>query len=157
MADYEFEPPTFDPDGPGIDDDYSFNLPDQPLDPPLDVQQQLHASGERIQSLRGEIRQGELGTRTRKSFYNEVNRAYGFRLEGLIDYEQFWIDDDGKTLYWTAGDKRIPMTATRGKFNFLALSSLATKYGVGGTDPVRRLIGYTKGAHWLYIEDITFK
>ena len=25
-----------------------------------------------------------------------MNRAYGFRLEGRIDYEQFGIDDDGK-------------------------------------------------------------
>ena len=38
------------------------------------------------------------------------------------------------------------MTATWGKFDFLALSSLATKYGVGGTVAVRRsleLTGYT--------------
>ena len=56
----ELENPTFDPDGPGIDNDYSFDLPDQPLDPPLDVRQQLDASGVRIQSMQGEIRQGEL-------------------------------------------------------------------------------------------------
>ena len=72
-----------------------------------------------------------------------MNRTYGFRLEGRIDYEQFGIDDDGKRLYWTPGDKMIPMTATRGKFNFQALSSLATKYGVGGTDAVRRSLGLT--------------
>ena len=53
----EFENSMFDPDGPGVDDDYSFDLPDPPLDPPLDVQQQLDDSGERIQSMRGEIRQ----------------------------------------------------------------------------------------------------
>ena len=127
----EFENPTFDPDGTGIDDIYSFDLPDPPLEPPLDVQQQLDASGERIQSMRGEIRQGELMDQKKRlvdTFYNEVNRAYGFRFEGRIDYEQFGIDGDGKTLYWTPGDKRIPMNATRGKFDFLALSSLATKY-----------------------------
>ena len=98
----EFENPTFDPDGPGIDDNYSFDLPDPPLDPPLDVQQQLDASGQRIQSMRGEIRQEELEDQTKRlvdTFYNEVNCAYGFRLEGRIDYEQFEIDGDGKTLY----------------------------------------------------------
>ena len=97
--------------------------PTQPLDPLLDVQQQLNASGERIQSMRGEMRQGELEdqkTGLVDTFYHEVNRAYGFRLEGRIDYEQFGIDDDGKTLFWTPGDKRIPMTATKDKFNFLA-------------------------------------
>ena len=146
MADYEFENPTFDPDGPGIDDDYSFDLPDPPLDSPLDVQQQLNASGERIRSMRGEIREGELEDQKKRlvdTFYNNVNRAYGFRLEVMTDYKQFGIDDDGKTLYWTPGDKRIPITATRGKFNFLALSSLATKYGVGGTDAVRWSLGLT--------------
>ena len=100
----EFENLTFDPDGPGIDDDYSFDLPDPPLDPPLDVQQQLDASGVRIQRMRGEIRQGELEDQKKRlvdTFYNEVNRAFGFRLEGRIDYEQFGIDDDGKTLHWT--------------------------------------------------------
>ena len=142
----EFENPTFDTDGPGIGDDYSFDLPDPPMDPPLDVQQQLDASGERIQSMRGEIRQGELEDQKKRladTFYNEVNRVYGFRLEGRIDYEQFGIDDDGKTLYWMSGDKRIPMTAMRGKFDFLALSSLASKYGVGGTVAVRRSLGLT--------------
>ena len=141
----EFENPMFDPDGPGKDDDYSFDLPD----PPLHVQQQLNTSGERILSMRGEIKQGELEDQKKRlvdTFYNEVNSAYGLRLECRIDYEQFGIDDGGKTLYWTPGDKKIPMSATRGKFDFLALSSLATKYGVGGTDAVRRslgLIGYT--------------
>ena len=72
-----------------------------------------------------------------------MNRAYGCRLKTRIDYEQFGIDDDGKTPYWTSGDKKIPMTATRGKFDFLTLSSLATKYGVGGTVAVRRSLGLT--------------
>ena len=79
----EFENTTFDPDGPGIDDDYSFDLPD----PPLDVQQQLDASGERIQSMRGEIRQGELEDQKKRlvdTFYNEVNRTYGSRFEGRL-------------------------------------------------------------------------
>ena len=35
------------------------------------------------------------------------------------------------------------MIATRDKFNFLALSSLATKYGIGGTDAVGRSLGLT--------------
>ena len=72
-----------------------------------------------------------------------MNSAYGLRLESWIDYEQFGIDDDGKTPYWTPGDKRISMTATRGNSDFLASSSLATKYGAGGADAVRRSLGLT--------------
>ena len=44
--------------------------------------------------MRGEIRQGELEDQKKRlvdTFYNEMNRAYGFRLEGRIDYEQFGI------------------------------------------------------------------
>ena len=60
MADLDFENPTFDPDGPGIDHDYSFDLPDAIMDPPLRVQQNLYLSGDHIQSLRGELREAEL-------------------------------------------------------------------------------------------------
>ena len=45
MADLDFENPTFDPDGPGIDDEYSFDLPDAIMDPPLRVQQDLNTTG----------------------------------------------------------------------------------------------------------------
>ena len=35
-------------------------------------------------------------------FYKELNRAYGLRPD-IIDNDQFRIDADGKTLYWTLG------------------------------------------------------
>ena len=97
----EFENPTFDPDGPGKDDNYSTVLTDPPLDPTLHVQQQLNASGERIQSMRGEIRQGELEDKKKRlvdTFYNEVNSAYGLHFEGRFDYEHSRIDDEVKHL-----------------------------------------------------------
>ena len=96
MADLDFENPTFDPDGPGIDDDYSFDLPDAIMDPQLLVQQDLNTSGDHIQSLRGKLREAEL-------FYKEVTQVYGLR-PNSIDYDQFRIDPDCKTLYWTLGD-----------------------------------------------------
>ena len=71
-----------------------------------------------------------------------MNRAYGLRPDS-IDYDQFRIDDDGKTLYWTPGDKKISISTTRGGVRFLALSTLASRYGVGGTDALRRLLGLT--------------
>ena len=48
MADLDFENPTFDPDGSGIDDDYSLGLPDAIIYPPLCVQQDLNTSGDHI-------------------------------------------------------------------------------------------------------------
>ena len=71
-----------------------------------------------------------------------MNRAYGLRPDS-IDYDQFRIDAEGKTLYWTPGDKKILITTTRGGVRFLALSTLASTYGVGGTDALRRSLGLT--------------
>ena len=83
MADFDFENPTFDPDGPGIDDDYSPDLPDAINDPlPPRDQQELNTSGDNIQTLRGEIREAELEAQKKRlvdTFYKEVDRAYGLR------------------------------------------------------------------------------
>ena len=150
MVDFDFENTTFDPDGPEINDDYSLDLPDAIMDPlPPRVQQELNTSGDNIQTLRGEIREAELEAQNKRlvdTFYKEVNRAYGLHPDS-IDYDQFRIDDDGKTLYWTPGDKKISISTTRGGVRFLALSTLASRYGVGGTDALQRsqgLTGYTQ-------------
>ena len=150
MDDVTFENPTFDPDGPGEDDD--FDLPDTPIDPPPDVQQQLNSSGDLLQNLRDELRQAELEAQKKRlvdTFYNEVSHTYGLRPEGRIDYSQFAIDPDGETLYRTPEDKKISIAATRGKFRFLGLGTLAQRYGGGGVYAVRRSLGlpdYRSGA-----------
>ena len=41
-----------------------------------------------------------------------------------IDYDQFKIADDGKTLYWVVGDKEIRITAKRVKRHFFHLAPL---------------------------------
>ena len=141
-----FENPTFDPDGPGEDDD--FDLPDTPMAPPPDVQQQLNTSEDLLQNLRDELRQAELEAQKKRlvdTFYNEVSHTYGgLRPEGRIG-----IDPDGQTLYWTPEDKKIFTAATRGKFRFLGLGTLARRYGAGGVYAVRRSLGlleYRSGA-----------
>ena len=146
MADFDFENPTFDPDGPGIDDDHSLDLPDAMMDPlPPRVQEELNTSGDNIQTLHGDIREAEHEAQKKRqvdTFYKEVNRAYGLR-PGSIHYDQFRIDDDGKTLYWTPGDKKISISTTRGGVRFLALSTLVSRYGVCGTDALRTSLGLT--------------
>ena len=56
---------------------------------------------------------------------------------GKIDYDQFKISDDGKTLFWVVGDKEIRITAKQGSAEFLSLDTLANEYnrvaGRGGT------------------------
>ena len=146
MADYDFENPTFDPDRPGIYDDYSLDLSDAIMDPhPPRLQQEFNMSGDLIQSLQGELKEEELEAQKKRlvdTFYKEVTQVYGLRPDS-INYGQFRIDADGKTLYWTPGDKKILITTMRGGVRFLALSALASRYGVGGTDALRRSLGLT--------------
>ena len=52
MADIDFQVPTVDLDGPGIDDDYSFDLPDAPSE--------CSARVKYFRSIRGELREAEL-------------------------------------------------------------------------------------------------
>ena len=88
------------------------------MEPPPDVQHQLNASGDNLQNLHGELRHAELDAQKKRlvdSFYEEVSHTYGLRPEGRIDYSQFAIDGDGKTLYWTPEDKKISVAATRGR------------------------------------------
>ena len=116
------------------------------MEPPFDVQRQLNASGDNLQDLQEELREAELEAKKKRlvdSFYNEVSRTYGLRPEGRIDYTQFGIDPDGKTLYWTPEDKKISVAATRGGFRFLALDTLARRYGNDGTYALRRSLGLT--------------
>ena len=63
------------------------------------------------------------------------------RPEGRIDYSQFGIDPNGKTLYCTPEDKKISIAATRGKFRFLGLNTLVRRYGAGGLYALRRSLG----------------
>ena len=46
-------------------------------------------------------------------------------------------------LYSTPGDKKILITTTRGGVRSLALPTLASRYGAGGTDALRRSLGLT--------------
>ena len=55
---------------------------------------------------------------------------------------QFGIDPDGKTLYWAPEDKKISVAATRGKFRFLGLDTLARRYGAGGAYALWRSLGF---------------
>ena len=63
---------------------------------------------------------------------------------GKIDYDQFKISDDGRTLFWIVGDKEIRITAKQGGAEFLSLTTLANEYnrieGHGGTLAVRQYL-----------------
>ena len=63
---------------------------------------------------------------------------------GKIDYDQFKISDDGKTLLWVVGDKEIRIIAKQGSAEFLSLRTSANEFnrvaGRGGTLAVRQYL-----------------
>lgn len=66
------------------------------------------------------------------TFYNVVNRAYGFRPESKIDHKQFGIDADEKTLLWTPDDKKI--YCDEGRSPILGVINIGLNIQAGGTD-----------------------
>ena len=78
-----------------------------------------------------------------KTFYDEIGKLYKMA-PGKIDYDQFKISDDGKTLFWIVGDTEIRITAKQGSAEFLSLGTLANEYnrvaGRGDTLAVRQYL-----------------
>ena len=140
----EFENPAFDRDDYDYDDDDIDDI--LPLVPD-DVDQRIISNqNDSIADLRGQLRQNALdGQKQRlvKIFYDEIGKRYKMAPE-KIDYNQFRLSDDGKTLYWVVGDKEIRITAKQGQATFLSLSSLAKDYnnvvGKGGTQAIRQYL-----------------
>ena len=105
----EFENTAFDRDD-YDDDDIDDRLPMVPTD----VDQRIISNqNDSIADLRGQVRQNALDGQKQKLvkiFYDEIGKQYKMAPE-KIDYDQFRISDDGKTLYWVVGDKEIRITA----------------------------------------------
>ena len=132
---------------PDKEDETSFNLPGPSTDilEPLDGQT-LDEYGDRIDKLTGAIRTEELKhqrDRLVNSFYDAIEREYGLRPK-KIEFNRFEVDDNGKILYWKVDNKRIRITSEKGKLSFLALGTIANKYGNGGTQAIREYLNLTE-------------
>ncbi|KAK3774450.1 hypothetical protein RRG08_028636 [Elysia crispata] len=114
-------------------------LPDPPLITPSTE------PGGNIGNLRDEIAAANLAaakTALVNKYYQSIAEDYeGLILPQKIPYDQFKVGEDGKTLYWTPKEgKVISIFSSRGG-GFLALGTLASKYGNGGTDAIRKSMG----------------
>ena len=140
----EFENPAFDKDD--YDDDTD-DIDDRLPMVPTDVDQRIISNqNDSIADLRGQLRQNALDGQKQKLvkiFYDEIGKRYKMAPE-KIDYNQFRMSDDGKTLYWVVGDKEIRITSKQGPATFLSLSSLVKEYnravGSGGTQAIRQYL-----------------
>ena len=100
--------------------------------------------GDNIMNLRDEITAADRAaakTARVNEYYQSIAKNYGLPLPEKIPYDQFEVGRDVKTLYWTPEEgKVISVINTKGG-GFLALSTLASKYGNGGTEAIRESMG----------------
>ena len=126
-------------DGSAFDTPADVHFPDTPLITPST------RPGDNIMNLRDELADSEAAAK-KIALVNEFYQSMAENYEGLtlpekIPYDQFKISRDGKTLYWTPEEgKEISIISSRGG-GFLALSTLASKYGNGGTEAIRKSMG----------------
>ena len=138
---FDFENPTFD------EDDYDEDIDDiLPMVPDETDQRIISNQSGAIDDLRGELRKSAIEAQKKRlvrTFYDEIEKRYKM-VTDKIDYDQFKISDDGKTLFWIVGDKEIRITAKQGSAEFLSLGTLANEYnrivGKGGTLAVRQYL-----------------
>ena len=117
----------------------TYNLPDTPHINPSS------RPGDNIGNLRDQIAAGEAAaakTALVNKYYQSIAEDYkSLNLPEKIPYDQFVVGKDGKTLYWKPEeDKVIPLISKRGG-GFLALNTLASKYGNGETETIRTSMG----------------
>lgn len=152
MADFEFESAF----GEGRSEDVAtednyvdyLQLPEPPVLVPPNTRQ-LGDFADNLQNLRNELQASEINEQKERlvdAYYAEIADVYKLT-PTKIPYDQFSVDKDGKTLYWTPdGGRKIRISAVRalsGGVAFRALSSLAGDYGSGGTNAIRKSLELT--------------
>ena len=137
---FYFETSEFDPDD---YDDIDDRLPMVSDD---DVQRDILNQSDKISYLRGQLSESAIQVQKEqlvKAFYDEIGKRYRMA-PGKLDYDQFRLSDDGKTLYWVVGDKEIRVTVKQGQATFLPCGSLANEYnravGKGGARAIREYL-----------------
>ena len=135
MAEYNYENPTYEKD------DYDeFDKEDMDADDEFE---------ETIQNQGAHIDESpQVDTRTQlivqqkqsivKEYYKLIKKKYGLD-HGYIDYTNFELGSDNKTLYLKVGGREILITSKRGG-SFINLNTLASRIGGGGTDAIRDLL-----------------
>ena len=136
MAEYNYENPTYEKD------DYDeFDKEDMDADDEFE---------ETIQNQGAHIDEApQVDTRTQlivqqkqsivKEYYKLIKKKYGLDPPVYIDYTNFELGPDNKTLFLKVGDKEIQITSKKGD-NFINLNTLASRIGGGGTRAIRDLL-----------------
>ena len=105
-------------------------------------------AGDKIENLWAELDYGTLEdakNRMVDKFYNSIRNAYkGLKFPQETPYDQFKVgEEEGKkNVYWTPKQGTNISIINRMGGGFLALSTLTSRYGYGGTDAIRTSLGF---------------
>ena len=136
MAEYNYENPTYEKD------DYDeFDKEDMDADDEFE---------ETIQNQGAHIDESpQVDTRTQlivqqkqsivKEYYKLIKEKYGLDPPVYIDYTNFELGSDNKTLYLKVGGREILITSKRGG-SFINLNTLESRIGGGGTGAIKDLL-----------------
>ena len=132
MAEYNYENPTYEKD------DYD-EFDKEDMDADDEFEETILNQGAHIDEV------PQVDTRTQliveqkesivKEYYKLIKEKYGLD-PVFIDYTNFELGSDNKTLYLKVGDKEILITSKRGG-SFINLNTLASRIGGGGTSAIR--------------------
>ena len=115
-------------------------FPDPPFGEPSMI------AGDNIGNLRNELNSGTLEDakiRVGKELFNSIQIHYDLELPENIPYDQFTVEEERgiRTVYWTPKEEvKISIINKKGG-GFIALATLAGRYGDGGTNAIRESLG----------------
>ncbi|KAK3774855.1 hypothetical protein RRG08_008404 [Elysia crispata] len=128
--------------------DIDHSLPDTPLITPStepggnigNLRDELNAAAAAEAEAKAKLEAAKIALVN--EFYQSIAKEYkSLNLPEKIPYDQFYVSENGKTVYWTPEEgKVIPLRKQRGG-GFSSLRSLAGDYGKNGTDVIRTSMG----------------
>ncbi|KAK3775674.1 hypothetical protein RRG08_049853 [Elysia crispata] len=115
-------------------------FPDTPMGEPGMI------AGDNIENLWNELNYGTLEDakiRGVNRFFNSIKEQYDLELPENIPYDQFTVVEERgiRNVYWTPAERVKISIINKNSGGFLAIGTLASNYGYGGTHAIRVSLG----------------
>ena len=103
-------------------------------------------AGDNIENLWNELKYGTLEDakiRGVDKFFNSIKKEYDLKIPEKIPYDQFTVVEERgiRNVYWTPEEGVKISIINKNGGGFLSLTTLASKYGYGGTNAIRESMG----------------
>ena len=116
------------------------DFPDTPMGEPGMI------AGDNIENLRNILNNGTIEDARKlvvDEFFNSIKKEYGLKLPQKIPYDQFTVVEERgiRNVYWTPAERVTISIINKNSGGFLAIGTLASNYGYGGTHAIRVSLG----------------